>query len=112
MTFLFKDLFWSLANKTIGVDGKKKTMLEIDATINSLEDKLEIFCENVESSDNVNAFDIPDCEQAEYDHASDFISQIDKTLKIRNIDTKEGKTSLMLGYLDLQSMFSTRVSEL
>ena len=112
MTFLFRDLFWSLANKTIGVDDKKKILLKIDATINSLEDKLEIVCGKVESSDNVNAIDIPECEQAEYDHASDFISQIDKTLKTRNINIKEGKTSLMLGYLDLQSMLNTRVSEL
>ena len=94
------------------MDDKKKILLDIDATINSLNDKLVRVCGKVESSDNINAFDIPDCEQAEYDHASDFISQSDKTLKTRNINTKEGKTSLMLGYLDLQSMFSTRVSEL
>ena len=77
-----------------------------------MDDKLEIVCGKVESSENINVFHIPDCEQAEYDHASDFISQIDKTLKTRNINTKEGKTSLMLGYLDLQSMLNTRVSEL
>ena len=69
-------------------------------------------CEKVESIDNIIAFDIPDCEQAEYDHASDFISHIDKTLKTRNINKKEGKTSLMLRYLDHQSMLNTRVSEL
>ena len=101
-----------MANKTIGVDDKKKMLLDIDAAINSLDDNLERVCGKVESIHDKDEFDIPDCEQAEYDHASEFISQIDKTLKTRNINTKEGKTSLMLGYLELQSMLNTRVSEL
>ena len=87
-------------------------VLDIDATINSLDDNLDRVCGKAESSHDIDEFDIPNCEQAEYDHASDFISQIDKTLKTRNINIKEGKTSLMLGYLDLQSMLNTRVSEL
>merc|ERR1712106_831784 len=103
-----RGLFWSLANITI-VSGDEETILyQIDVTVKFLEDKLAKDCETVIESENQVDMDVTDCEEAEYEHASNFISLIDNTLK----EAKSGGTALMLGYLDLQSMFNTRVSQL
>ena len=105
-------MFWSLVNQTIVSDDKEELLLEMDLISKVFGDKIEIVCEKVKSFGDLNDLDIPDCEQAEYENASNFLSKIDKILKEANIITNTGKTVLILGYLDLQSMFNTRVSQL
>ena len=56
--------------------------------------------------------DIEDCEQSEYDNAGYFVSKIDETLNYSISELSPSKTNQLLGYLDLQSMFSMRVAQL
>ena len=84
----------------------------MDVLIKVFRDKIDTVCGKVNDDSAQDEDAIIDCEEAEYENAGNFISKIDETLKKAIATPAEGKTVLLLGFLDLQSLFNTRVSQL
>ena len=68
--------------------------------------KLKDTCKNEKSHIDVEKVNIEDCEQAEYDMASEFMRTIDLALRKTNYE------ALIVGSADLQNMLNSRISQL
>ena len=101
-----------MANQTVVSDNKEEILSKIDVLIKVFRDKIDTACGKVNDDSAQDEDAIIDCEEAEYENAGNFISKIDETLKESIGRPDSGKTVLLLGYLDLQSLFNTRVSQL
>ena len=105
-------MFWQFIKQYLVTEKGHHLNPQMNNLIGVLEEKAAAVCEQDDVEDKVNREDIVDCEQAEYDNAGYFVNQIDETLQDFISKPSPAKTSVLLGYLDLRSMFSTRVSQL
>merc|ERR1711936_1343211 len=102
-----KGLMWMLVNTTIF-----ESVESVTAMVSVMDDELKAkrgdYCN---TSDDPPAPPTTNCDWEEYENSKDYLSEVDKVIQ-DGLFKKADKTTTLLGFVEIQSMFDTRVKKL